>query len=242
MTRSPTHLPAHAPAFQPTSASILSRPALRPRPMLAPPSTGLSPWRFTSWCLSRFRRLSAAPWRRLAAVLAAVVLALGAAGCSSVDVATYAKNGPPFALERYFDGLVDAHGMVQDRSGRVIRRFVVTLEGRWQGDEGVLDEQFVYDDGERQKRIWRIRRLGDGRYSGAADDVVGTADGNAAGNALNWRYTMALPVDGRVWHIDFDDWMYLIDERVLLNRAVMSKFGIRVGEITLSFTKRGTAK
>jgi hypothetical protein len=86
--------------------------------------------------------------------------------------------------------------------------------------------------------VWTIRELGGGRYTGTADDVVGAAAGVAAGNALNWRYTMALPVDGRTWHIDFDDWMHLVDERVMLNRATMSKFGVRLGEITLSFTKR----
>ena len=45
-------------------------------------------------------------------------------------------------------------------------------------------------------------------------------------------------MDGKVYHVDFDDWMYLIDERVMLNRATMSKLGVRLGEITLSFTKR----
>ena len=86
--------------------------------------------------------------------------------------------------------------------------------------------------------MWTIRKLPDGRYSGTASDVVGEASGQAAGNALNWRYTLALPVDGRVWHVDFDDWMYLMDDRVMLNRAVMSKFGIRLGEVLLSFTRR----
>ena len=101
-----------------------------------------------------------------------------------------------------------------------------------------MDEHFVWSDGERQRRVWTIRDLGGGRYSGTADDVVGTAAGIATGNALNWRYTMALPVDGRTWHVGFDDWMFLVDERVMLNRATMSKFGVRLGEVTLSFTKR----
>jgi Protein of unknown function (DUF3833) len=70
-----------------------------------------------------------------------------------------------------------------------------------------------------------------------ADDIVGEAVGQATGNALNWRYTLALPVDGRVWEVQFDDWMYLMDERVMLNKAVMSKFGITLGEVTLAFTK-----
>jgi hypothetical protein len=49
---------------------------------------------------------------------------------------------------------------------------------------------------------------------------------------------MALPVDGRVWEVQFDDWMYLMNDRVMLNKASMSKFGVFLGEVTLSFTKR----
>ncbi len=71
--------------------------------------------------------------------------------------------------------------------------------------------------------------------------MVGQAQGQARGNALRWRYTLALPVDGRVWHVDFDDWMYLLSDKVMLNRATMSKFGVTLGEVTLSFTKRCTA-
>jgi hypothetical protein len=83
-----------------------------------------------------------------------------------------------------------------------------------------------------------VRRLPEGRWVGTAADVVGEAQGVSSGNALNWRYTLALNVDGTVWNVDFDDWMYLVDERVMLNRATMSKFGIRLGEVLLSFTKR----
>jgi hypothetical protein len=102
----------------------------------------------------------------------------------------------------------------------------------------VLDESFVYSDGSTEKRIWRLTDLGGGRYSGRADDVVGEAQGQTQGNAFRWGYTLALPVDGRVWHVDFDDWMYLMDQRVMLNKATMSKWGVRLGEVTLSFYKR----
>ena len=87
-------------------------------------------------------------------------------------------------------------------------------------------------------RAGAVRRLAEGRWSGTASDVVGEARGVSSGNALNWRYTLALDVDGTVWHVDFDDWMYLVDERTMLNRATMSKFGVRLGEVLLSFTKR----
>ena len=72
--------------------------------------------------------------------------------------------------------------------------------------------------------------------------MVGVAEGRSAGNALNWRYTLALPVDGKVYEVQFDDWMYLMDERVMLNKAVMSKFGIKLGEVTLSFYKQEPKK
>jgi hypothetical protein len=68
--------------------------------------------------------------------------------------------------------------------------------------------------------------------------VVGEASGQVSGNAFRWGYTLALPVDGRVWNVEFDDWMYLMDDRVMLNKATMSKWGVKLGEVTLSFTRR----
>ena len=89
-----------------------------------------------------------------------------------------------------------------------------------------------------QRRIWRLTRHANGRYTGQADDVVGTAEGQQSGNAFNWAYTLALPVNGKVIEVQFDDWMYLVGDKVMLNKASMSKFGFRLGEVTLSFFKR----
>jgi Protein of unknown function (DUF3833) len=114
----------------------------------------------------------------------------------------------------------------------------VVMQCSWQGDEGVLDEAFSYSDGTKQRRVWRLTRTADGHYTGRADDVIGLATGQASGNAFHWNYTLALPVDGRVIEVQFDDWMFLMDERVMLNKATMRKFGVRLGEVTLSFMKR----
>jgi hypothetical protein len=101
-----------------------------------------------------------------------------------------------------------------------------------------LDEDFTYSDGTKQKRIWTLTELAPGKYSGTASDVIGEAVGEMAGNALNWRYTLALPVDGTIYHVQFNDWMYLMDDKVMLNKAAMTKFGIYLGEVTLAFYKR----
>ena len=157
--------------------------------------------------------------------------------CASPTTADYAGEKPVLDLKTYFNGDLTAHGMFSDRSGKVVRRFVVTMKCTWQGSDGVLDESFVYSDGEKQRRVWRLKQLADGRYTGVADDVVGEAKGQSAGNAFQWGYTLRLPVDGKTYEVQFDDWMYLIDEHVMLNKAVMSKFGLRLGEVTLAFHK-----
>ena len=174
-----------------------------------------------------------------AAALAATAPAVLMAGCASAPVPSdYAAEKPALDLKRYFDGELVAHGIFTDRAGKVARRFTVQMTGTWQGNQGTLDERFTYSDGKTERRVWRLTDLGGGRYTGRADDVVGEAQGQAAGNALNWTYTLRLPVDGKVYEVQFDDWMYLVDERVMLNKARMSKFGIFLGEVTLSFTKK----
>ncbi|MCI1192532.1 DUF3833 domain-containing protein [Calidifontimicrobium sp. SYSU G02091] len=176
--------------------------------------------------------------RRLWLGAAAGTAALALAGCAGPKPADYAAERPLLDLREYFNGDVVAHGIFTDRSGKVVRRFTVLMKCHWNGDDGVLDEYFTYSDGATQRRVWRLKKWPDGRYTGTADDVIGEASGQAAGNAFNWRYTLALPVDGKVYHVQFDDWMYLVDERVMLNKAVMSKFGITLGEVTLAFSKR----
>lgn len=164
-------------------------------------------------------------------------VALLMSGCATLSPQDYAKETPKLDLATYFNGKVDGWGMVQDRSGKVLRRMVVELECSWNGNEGVLDEKFQWSDGKTEKRVWKIRKDGD-RYIGTAGDVVGEAKGEAAGNALRWNYVLALPVDGSTYNMDMDDWMWMIDEKTMANRTTMSKFGVRVAEISIFFRKR----
>jgi len=172
-------------------------------------------------------------------LLASLATAATLAGCASAPVPDdYAAEKPALDLKTYFNGPLVAHGLFTDRAGKVKRRFVVKLVGRWQGDVGTLEEDFTYSDGKTERRVWTITSLGNGRYKGTAGDVIGEAEGLARGNALRWSYTLRLPVDDTTYDVQFDDWMYLMDDRVMLNKARMSKFGIDLGEVTLSFYKQ----
>ena len=167
-----------------------------------------------------------------------LLIGLFLSGCAAVDVSTYRQERPQLLLEEYFDGTLDAWGMFQKRDGTVIKRFKVVIDARWEGDEGVLDERFTYSDGTTQRRVWRITKTGEDTYKGEADDVVGVASGRVSGNSLHWVYTLRLPVDDKAYEVQFDDWMYLQDDGVMINRSVMKKFGVRLGEVTLFFRKR----
>ena len=172
--------------------------------------------------------------------MGAVLMIFALAGCASLATLSpqdYAGETPKLNLAQYFNGKVDGWGMIQDRSGKVIRRMAVEMNCTWVGNEGTLDESFTWSDGKTEKRIWKITKSGDS-YIGMAGDVVGQAKGEAAGNTLRWNYTLALPAEQGGYQMSMDDWMWQLDDKTLANRTKMSKFGVQFAEITIFFRKR----
>jgi hypothetical protein len=162
-----------------------------------------------------------APIRLLRAGCMALGLMLLSA-CTGIDPARYAAEQPALDMRQFFNGTLDGYGMVRNRAGEVL----------------TLDEDFVWSDGETEKRIWTIQRRPDGSWSGKAAGVVGEATGTLSGNTFNFRYTFDLPVGDTRYEVRFDDWLYLIDERNMLNHARISKFGVDVADLFISFNKR----
>tara|TARA_X000001036_G_C20257810_1_gene634901 strand:+ start:69 stop:644 length:576 start_codon:yes stop_codon:yes gene_type:complete len=159
-------------------------------------------------------------------------------GCSSnMKTEDFIGQQPRLVLEDYFVGQTKAWGMFHDRFGNLKRQFLVDISGSWDGEMLILDENFVYADGEIDRRIWKITKINNNTYKGTADDVIGVAKGSTFGNALNWTYEMDLKVGGSSYRVKFNDWMYLQPNGVLLNRAEISKWGIQLGVVTLSFQK-----
>lgn len=149
----------------------------------------------------------------------------------------FAGREPRLLLEEYFAGKTKALGIFVDRFGNLRRQFAVDIDGTWDGETLTLVEDFLYDDGETEQRIWRISKTGAHSYEGRAGDVIGPAAGKAYGNVLNWQYRLALKVGDSTWNVDFDDWMFLQDDNVIINRAEISKFGFKLGDVTIVFTK-----
>jgi hypothetical protein len=159
-------------------------------------------------------------------------------GSCSADIDNYQSTTPNFDLFGYFDGNVKAWGMVQDYSGKQTRRFEVDIIGTVADNQLTLVEDFVFDDGEVDQRVWVITKLGNSRYQGSADDIIGIATGEETGNALRWRYDFELKMDDSRITVAFDDWLYRQDEKHVFNLTQIKKLGVEVGTITLFFQKQ----
>ena len=158
-------------------------------------------------------------------------------GCSGMKVTDFADNKNRLLVEEYFLGHTVAWGIFEDRFGNLRRQFKVNIDGYLEDGLFVLDEEFEYLDGEKDQRTWRIKIIDEGLYEGKASDIVGSATGIAKGNALNWQYTMKLPIGEKNLKVKFDDWMFLQSDGVLINRATVSKWGVNIGTVTLFFEK-----
>lgn len=150
----------------------------------------------------------------------------------------YEDTSPKADIKEYFNGPIKAWGVVQDWRGRVVSRFDIDMVGAWEGNTGTLTEHFTYYDGKKQKRVWTISKLADGSYEGTASDIIGKATGQSSGSAVRWNYVMDLPVNDTTYRIRFDDWMWAMNDGVLVNRSYLKKFGLTVSELTIFMQKQ----
>ena len=167
-----------------------------------------------------------------------MVMLMMLSSCAGHKLDYYKDTTPVVDIKEYFNGPIKAWGIVQDWRGRVVRRFDVEMVGEWNGDLGTLTEHFEYYDGEKQVRIWKIKKLPNGTYEGTASDIIDQANGELEGSAVRWNYVMDLPVGDTTYKIRFDDWMWLMNDDVLINRSYLKKFGVTVSELTIFMQKQ----
>ena len=144
---------------------------------------------------------------------------------------------PELQIEKYFEGGAYAYGILQDRKGKVIRQFRANMFGKYENNILTLEEFFYWHDGENQKRIWKIKKIDEHNYIGTAEDVVGEAKGASYGSAFKFEYYLMVPFKGKNIKIKFDDWIFKQSDKIAINRATLSKFGFKVGELTVVFQK-----
>lgn len=174
-------------------------------------------------------------------LFAAFAFLAACTGKPSFDDASLASDRK-LNLEEFFNGDLVAYGQFQDVLGTVRRSFVVRIRGDWDGETLTLVEDFDYEDGSTEQRVWSLQKTGPDSWIGTAPGVIGTATGQEQDNRFNWQYEIDLPIpaaDGSVetLRVTFDDWMWLLADDRLFNRAYVKRFGFDIGDVSISFEK-----
>lgn len=159
-------------------------------------------------------------------------------GCSSKTIENYADRKDKMDLRQFFDGEIEGWGTLFDVWGIQTRSFYLHVKGSWNGNEGILDEKFDFDDGEKQTRKWNVYFENDNIFKANAGDVIGDAKGIQKGNAVNLKYILEIPYNNSTIKLSMDDWMYKIEGVMVVNKTSMKKFGIKVGELVLFMKKK----
>lgn len=171
-------------------------------------------------------------------IIIAVLGVLMLSSCMKNNVEIYSKNHPQMDVKQFFNGKLKAWGIVQNWRGEVVNKFDVVMNGTWQGDTGKLEEDFNYYNGKTQKRIWTLKKISDSEIEGTASDIVGKAIGKTSGDALNFNYIMDIDVEGKTYRVKLDDWMWKMNDDVIINRSYIKKFGFTVAELTIFMQKQ----
>lgn len=156
--------------------------------------------------------------------------------CSATHIDDYQHQSPALDLHSFFNGPLRAHGVLKDRSGKVTRQFNATINAYWRNGIGTLEERFVFDDGEVQFRNWTLTPNGD-TYKATAGDVIGTGIAKIKGNAMHLDYVLEIIYKGSPLQLQVEDWMWQVDNKVLLNESTLRKWGFKVGSIQLVIVK-----
>ncbi len=174
---------------------------------------------------------------RLTSLIIALLFMASCINNNSMKPTDFKNTEPSMTIEKYFEGPVKAWGLLQDRGGKVTRQFKADMFGSFDGDILTLKEDFYWTDGEKQNRIWKIKKIDQNHYEGSAPDVVGTAKGYQYGSAFKFEYDLMVPFKGKNIKVSFDDWIFKQDDEVAINRATLTKFGFKVGELTVFFKR-----
>jgi len=153
----------------------------------------------------------------------------------------YAKESGQFDIREHLNGPIECEGVIYGPTGRVTSRFVGNFEATWDGNKGVMTEEFRYDSGTVQHREWHLTLGNDGKIKAEAADVIGAGSGTQMGSAVQLNYRIKLPDEAGGHVLDTVDWMYLAPNGAIVNRSQFRKFGFKVAELVATMRRTDAA-
>ena len=158
-------------------------------------------------------------------------------GCSNPSMENIISKNLSFDLLEYFNGETTAWGLIVDRFGNLQRTFKARLNGNIDNKQLLLKEYFTYNDGETEYREWIITKTETGTYEGKSKDTIGVAKGKLDGNTMRMVYDTTISIGETDIRVSFDDRFVKADKKVVINRAEILKWGIKIADVTIFFSK-----
>lgn len=172
-----------------------------------------------------------------------VFLVVGLAAClvtgcdRTIEMPVSTGGGPAFDPVAFFDGHTHSWGVIESRSGTPTERIVTDSHGEMDGvDRLHLVQRLLFQDGTTQQRDWVLWRNGRDRFDATANDMVGTAKGEANGRMFHWAWVLARSPGNPLMNVTMQQWMYRMDDGSVTIRTTVSKFGVIIAEVTEQFT------
>ncbi len=169
--------------------------------------------------------------RRLKVLLMTSVFLSGCAAMPAFDAPPPATK---LVLEEALNGRTLGDGVFVNGITGGETKFTVVIDGAWDGKVLTLVEDFTFGDGTQERKTWRLTKTADGVYSGVREDVIDSADVRQDGNGVRLDYYVTLTTGLGGIDVRFQDLLYLNADGSIANKAVVSKFGLRVGRVDIT--------
>jgi Protein of unknown function (DUF3833) len=158
------------------------------------------------------------------------------AGCTEKPIPADITGGPAFNPIEFFNGHTRSWGVIESRSGAPTERIVTESVGVRDGDRLRLIQHLSFQDGTTQQRDWVMWHSGQDRFNATANDMVGTAEGEASGRIFHWQWVLARSPGNPLMNVTMQQWMYYMEDGSVTIRTTVSKLGFIVAEVTEQFT------
>ncbi len=179
-------------------------------------------------------------------ILAVLGTATALSSCAVIDRFTYKPNeitslerGSKMEIKNFFNGDIEVFAITQDNYGKIIGTFTGKMNGKWDDNKGVVQQNFSYDNGKKDSRTWLITADSDGTFSAVGHDVTAPVKGRQTGNAMQMVYSLSVKTDSGRKVVDHEDNFYLVDDRSAIGTIFLRQDGVSAGKSIVSYRKIG---
>ncbi len=165
-------------------------------------------------------------------VARAIVAFLALTACTAAAPPEASQPGPAFDPVAFFTGKSHGDGRLEQIM-KGVRIVTVDSVGKTEANGALTLTQRIATEGEPARtRVWRLKQVTPGRYSGTLTDATGPVETIAVGRAIRIRYPMTGGLKVEQWLIA------LPGGQKLDNRLTVTKWGIRVASLHERISKR----